>query len=417
MFRSQGFEMNRRDLLKLTSVGVLGAGVSGWFDTLAARAAEAAKAGMKHKSCILLFMNGGPAQSHTFDLKDGSEYKAIDTAVPGIKISEHLPKVAEQMKNLAILRSMSTGEASHPRARYLMHTGWRQGQGGVTYPSIGSIVASELGQPDFELPNYVAVGGNAPGSGYLGPKHAPLIVSDPARGVENLKPFVELKELDERASLLDELDTNFYGKYQATPIEAHQKGYQKAVQLMHSERARAFDIDKESSATRSAYGESTFGRGCLLARRLVEAGVPFVEVSLGGWDTHGGAATPVRRLSSTIDAPWAALVKDLKERGLLDNTLVIWMGEFGRSPGRGTNHYARAWSTVLAGAGIKAGQVIGATDRSGGTVSDKPINVKDFMATLCKALGIDYNKQLTGRGGRPFRLVDKGANPVSQLFA
>src|SRR5262249_15480787 len=246
--------------------------------------------------------------------KDGSEYKAIDTSVAGIQISEYLQKVAQQMEHCAILRSMSTGEASHPRARYLMHTGYRQGAGGTTYPSLGSLVAEELGPPDAELPNFVAIGGSL-GAGYLGPKHAPLVVNDPARGVENLKPFAQMDELEERASLLDELDKDFLGQYQAPSIEAHQKGYQRAVQLMQSEKAKTFEIDREPSKSRDSYGKSKFGEGCLLARRLVEAGVPFVEVSLGGWDTHGGAAQPVKRLSEQVDPAMAALISDLKERG------------------------------------------------------------------------------------------------------
>ncbi|OAI45063.1 hypothetical protein AYO44_13145 [Planctomycetaceae bacterium SCGC AG-212-F19] len=408
--------LSRRELLQLSAAGVLGTSVSGWFDTLAGHAAEAAKQdGAKHKSCILLWMNGGPAQSHTFDLKDGSEYKAIDTSVSGIKISEYLPNLAKQMEHCSILRSMSTGEGSHGRARYLMHTGYRQGFGGATYPSMGSIVAEELGDPDFELPNFVSVGGTL-GAGYLGPRYSPLIVGDPSRGVENLRPATDLAELDERAKLLDEINSGFLEKYQQTPIEASQKGYQRAVALMHSSKSKAFNIDEEPSEVRTKYGSGTFGRGCLLARRLVEVGVPFVEVSLGGWDTHGGAATPVKRLSEQIDAPWAALLADLKDRGLLANTLVIWMGEFGRSPGKGTNHYPRAWSTVFAGAGIKAGQVIGATDKGGGSVAERPINTKDFMATVCKALGIDYNKQIVARNSRPFRIVDKDAKPVELLF-
>jgi hypothetical protein len=313
---------------------------------------------------------------------------------------------------------MSTGEASHPRARYLMHTGWRRGQGGLIYPSIGSIVSSEIGQRDFELPNYVAVPGHdALGSGYFGPKHAPLVINDPRLGLENLKPFTALPELDERATLLDELDRTFLGKYGADPIVAHQKGYQKAVQLMHSAKSKAFDLANEPAEVRTAYGNSAFGRGCLLARRLVEIGVPFVEVQLGGWDTHKGAADPVKRLSAELDPAMATLMKELKERGLLDSTLVIWMGEFGRSPGKGDNHYARAWSTALAGAGIKPGQVIGSTDQSGSEVAEQPINAKCFMATVCLALGIDYNKEITGRNGRPLRLVDEGASPIKELFA
>jgi uncharacterized protein (DUF1501 family) len=409
--------MTRRDLLRLSAAGVLGASVSGWFSVLASRAAEGAKQGAKHKSCILLWMNGGPAQSHTFDLKNGSEYKKINTSVPGIEISEHLPKVAEQMDSLAILRNMSTGDGNHQTARYLMHTGYRRGFGGTTYPSLGSLVSAELGELDAELPNFVCIGANGLAPGYLGPRHAPLNVGDPNRGVENLKPFAELAELDDRASLLDELDRNFLGQYQANPIEAHQKGYQKAVQLMHSAKAKAFDLSQEADSLRSAYGRTTFGQGCLLARRLVETGVPFVEVTLNGWDTHQGAAQPVQRLSQQLDPGFGTLVKDLKERGLLETTLVIWMGEFGRSPGRGQNHYARAWSTVLGGAGIKTGQVVGKTDARGGSVEGKPVGVKDFMATVCKALGIDYTKQLISKGGRPHRIVDKGAEPVKELFA
>jgi uncharacterized protein (DUF1501 family) len=417
MFRSDKPEMTRRDMLRLSAAGVLGASVSGWFGVLAGRAAEAAKQGVKHKSCILLWMNGGPAQSHTFDLKDGSEYKAIDTSVSGIQVSEYLPKVAEQMKHLAILRSMSTGDANHATARYLMHTGYRQGLGGTTYPSLGSVVSAELGPSDSELPNFVAIGGSGLSPGYLGPKHAALNVLDPNRGVENLKPAVELAELDERVSLVDALDKNFLGQYQASSIEAHQKGYQRAMQLMHSAKARAFDISKEPDSIRSAYGRSRFGEGCLLARRLVEGGVPFVEVTLNGWDTHRGAKDPVKRLSAQLDPAMGALVKDLKDHGLLDTTLVIWMGEFGRSPGRGTNHFARAWSSVLGGAGLKTGQVIGKTDARGGTVTERAISVVDFMATVCQAVGIDPDKQVLAKGGRPHRIVDKGAKPVKELFS
>jgi len=408
--------LSRRELLQLTAAGVTTLPVCGWFSTLAAGAAEAAQTtGQKHKSCILLYMNGGPAQSHTFDLKSSSEYKAIDSEVPGIQISEYLPKVAQQMKSCAILRGMSTGEASHPRGRYLMHTGWRQGQGGVTYPSLGALVSHELGSVESELPNFVSVGGTL-GAGYLGPKHAPLIVNDPTRGVENLKPYAELAEIDDRASLLQELDKKFLGETKSLAAEAHQKGYQRAVSLMHSAKARAFEIDKEPAKVKEAYGTGRFAQGCLLARRLVETGVPFVEVSLGGWDTHGGAATPVKNLSAQLDPGFGALLADLKDRGLLDTTLVIWMGEFGRSPGKGTNHYARAWSTVLAGAGIKSGQVIGSTDTSGGTVKDRPISVADFFATVLTALDINHEKKLEARNSRPMNMVDKNPKVIEQLF-
>ncbi len=409
--------VSRRDLLKLAAAGVLTGSASGWFGLLADRAARAASQGApKTKSCILLWMAGGPSQAHTFDLKPDGDYKPISTAVPGIQISEHLPKVAEQMRHLALLRSMKTGDGNHRTATYLMHTGFRQGSGGgQAHPSLGAIVAADLGRPDFELPNYVAVG-NALGPGYLGPKYAPLIVNDFERGLPDLKPFTGQGDVDERASLVEELDRAFLTDYQANSTKAHQASLQKALQLMHSDKTQAFELGREKDTVRDAYGRNRFGQGCLLARRLVEAGVPFVEVVLPGWDTHQGAPQRVRNLSAQLDPAFATLITELKDRGLLDTTLVIWMGEFGRAPKTGSQHYARAWTSVLAGAGLKTGQVIGSTDAKGADVKDRPISTADFMATVCKALGIDASKQYMARGGRPMAKVDKGAKPVEQLF-
>lgn len=403
--------LTRREALKLSAAGVLAGSVSGWFGNLAGRAAEA---DVKHKSCILLWMNGGPSHSHSFDIKEVSTYKAIDTCLPGVQVSEYLPKMAQQLQQCAILRGMSTGEASHGRARYLMHTGYRQGAGGTTYPSLGAVVSAELGDSDFELPNFVAVGGNTLGAGYLGPRYAPLVITDPGRGVENLK-IADQADLDERAALLQAFDKELETQLKAAPLEAHQKGYERAVSLMHSTRAKAFEIDSEPESVKTAYGNSSFGKGCLLARRLVEAGVPFVEVVRGGWDTHGQGHANQKNGVSNIDAPFAALLADLKDRGLLDSTLVIWMGEFGRTSDNGSNHYAKAWTTVLCGAGLKTGQVIGKTDAKGMTVDDRPISVVDFMTTICQALGIDAKKQYTSRG-RPFRIVDKGGEAIKELF-
>jgi hypothetical protein len=406
---------SRRDLLRLAAAGVAAASTSGWFGLLADRAARAASQGAKHKSCILLWMAGGQAQSHTWDLKPGGDYKPIATSVPGIQISEHLPKVAKQMQHLTLLRSMKTGDGNHRTATYLMHTGFRQGSGGgLVHPSLGAMVAAELGRPDFELPNYVAVG-NAMGPGYLGPKYSPLVVNDFERGLPDLRPFGGLG-VDERATLVEELDKAFLSDYGAASTRAHQASMQKALQLMHSDKTSAFELGKELSSTRDAYGKGRFGQGCLLARRLVEVGVPFVEVTLGGWDTHQGASQRVRALSEQLDPGLATLVSDLKDRGLLDTTLVICMGEFGRSPKNGSQHYARAWTSVLAGGGIKTGQVIGSTDGSGADVKDRPISSGDFMATVCKALGIDYTKEYMARGNRPMRKVDKSARPVTQVF-
>lgn len=408
-------QISRRDWLRLSSAGVLGASVSGWFGLLADRAAAAAGQGTKHKSCILLWMGGGPAQSHTFDLKAGSEYKAIKSAVPGIEISEHLPKTAAVMKDLCVIRSMRTGDGNHQTATYLMHTGFRKGQGGVVYPSLGAMVAADLGKPDFDLPNYVAVG-NALGSGYLGPKYAPLVVRDLGRSLPDLNPAAGVNDIKERATLVEELDEAFMRDYGAGSTKAHLTGFQRALRLMNSSRTKAFELANEPAKYREAYGTSRFGQGCLLARRLVETGVPFVEVTLGGWDTHNNTPQRIRQLSDQLDKPMATLVSDLKERGLLDTTLVIWMGEFGRSPGHGKNHYARAWSSVMAGAGVKGGRVVGKTDAKGNDVSDRPVSAADFMATVCQALGIDHTKNYIARGGRPMPKVAKEAKVVTQVF-
>lgn len=413
-----GETISRRDWFKLAAAGALGTSVSGWFDVLASRAATAASEGTKHKSCILLWMAGGPAQSHTFDVKDGNSYKQIQTSVSGIRISEHLPKVAKQMDSMVLLRSMSTSDGNHATGTYLMHTGFRKGSGGgMIHPSLGAMVAHDLGQPDFELPNFVAVG-NALGSGYLGPKYAPLVIGDIERGLPDLRAFGgNLSDTDKQLSLVDELDKAFLEDYQAPAINAHKTTYQRAQTLMHSNKTKAFELSNESSSVRDAYGKGKFGQGCLLARRLVEAGVPFVEVSLGGWDTHQNADGRVKTLSEQVDPAMSTLIAELKQRGLLDSTLVIWMGEFGRGPGSGSPHYARAWTSVLAGGGLKTGKVVGSTGAKGANAEDRPISAPDFMATVCKALGIDYTKSYTARGGRPMDKVNKNAKPVNEVFA
>jgi len=417
-------ELSRRDALKLTAAGISSLSLSGWFNVLAQGAAVQ---NQKARSCILLWMDGGPSHKDTFDLKPGTKdagtFKPIKTSVPGIEISEHFPQFAQLMQHAAILRGMSTAEGAHGRAKYNLHTGYREGQGGVNYPSIGSIVAKEIGREDFPLPNFVSIGNRVYGAGFLGTRYHPLVVTDARRGVENLKPYVESAVFDTRVDLLEQMEKAFFRDYQAGAATAHQTTYQRAVTLMKSEQARAFDLSREPASVRKAYGETRFGEGCLLARRLVEAGVNFVEVSLGGWDTHQDNFDRVKNLSAQVDPAMSSLVRDLKDRGLLDTTLVIWMGEFGRTPRinnrgakPGRDHYPRAWSTVMIGGGIKGGQVIGKTDKEGATVVERPINALDFLATVCTILGINYNKQYTTANNRPVRIVDKGAKPLTELL-
>lgn len=424
MFRSQS-SLSRRDWLRLSAAGALSVPASCWFDKLAAGAAEQSAASKpKHKNCILLFMHGGPSHIDTFDPKpenESSEFKPIATSASGIQVCEHLPKMAQVMQHCALLRGMSTSEGSHGRARYYMHTGYRLGVGGVVHPSLGAIASARLGRTDDPLPNFVSVGGEAFGAGYAGPLHAPLIVADAAKGVENLQPADNLASFDRRVSLLEEIEGGFLSRLPESAGDAHLKTYQRAAALMHSPKAKAFDLSQEKDETRDRYGRNKFGEGCLLARRLVENGVSFVEVILPGWDTHMDNTSRVQKLSETFDPAMASLIADLKSSGLLDDTLVIWMGDFGRTPhvGKrgGRDHYPKAWTSVLAGAGLKTGQTVGRTDKQGATVEERPISAIDFMATVCKALGIDYTENFTARGNRPVRTVDKGEKLITELFA
>lgn len=416
--------MHRRDFLKLAAAGVTATSVAGWLGVLAARAAETR---IKHKSCILLWMDGGPSHKDTFDLKPGTDnagdFQPIKTSAPGVEISEHFPKLAQLMHHGVIVRSMSTGEGAHGRAKYYMHTGYKEGQGGLVYPSMGAITASEIGDPNFPVPNFVSIGARSYGSGFLGAAHQPLIVTDAARGVENLKAAVDDKQFENRVTLLEEMEQAFFKDYNATAGGAHKTTYQRAVTLIQSKEARAFDIAAEPASAREKYGATKFGEGVLLARRLVETGVAFVEVTLGGWDTHQDNFARVKTLSGTVDPAISALITDLKERGLLDSTLIVWAGDFGRTPKinargdkPGRDHYPKAWSTLLLGGGIKGGQVIGKTDKEGANVEERPVNAVDFMATVCKALGIDYTKLNQTPIGRPVRIADKSAKPIEELF-
>lgn len=423
--------MLRRTFLRTCGLSLGTTSLSGWLPTLAARASAE---GTQSKSCILLWMSGGPSHLDTFDLKPEArsevrgEFRPIATSVTGIQISEHFPRFAQLMQHAAILRGMSTPEVDHQLASYHLHTGYQIRAGGLSFPALGSIVSKELARGEFALPNYVVIGpGPQDGTraGFLGPRHQPLYVPEPIRGVENLAANVETPRFQRQFQLLTELERSFYQAYRAPASQAHSTVLEGSVRMMRAGDSRAFDLSREPEVMRGRYGRTSFGQGCLMARRLIEVGVPFVEVNMGlgndGWDTHTNNFPRTRSLSAQADPALSALVEDLRDRGLLDRTLVVCMGEFGRSPqitGGGRNHHARAWSTVLVGGGIRGGQVVGRTDRDAATVTDRPISVVDFMATLCRILNIDYTKNNDSPDGRPVRIVDnRNVNPIRELFS
>jgi hypothetical protein len=435
--------LSRRAWLKLSAAGVLGCSTSGWLGALAD---DAAKNPQRKRSCILLWMSGGPSQLDTFDLKpghpNGGPFKPIATSVPGIQISEHFAKMAKLADQLAIVRSMTSKEGDHGRATYFLRTGYVP-QGPVQYPSLGALVSKELGDDHAELPNFVSIApfrflnADAFGAGFLGPSRAPLIMGESGpvpfpRGQNNAEQALQVQDLappaqvgkprsDARIEMLRQVQREFLAQHPDVPVWCHQNAYERAVRLMRSAAAKAFDLEEEKADVRDVYGRNLFGQGCLLARRLVEHRVPFVEVTLNGWDTHSNNANTVRSLSETVDAAWGSLMTDLKDRGLLETTLIVWMGEFGRTPkfGRldGRDHWPTSFSAVLAGGGIKGGQVIGNTGPDGAAIKDRPVTVPEFLATICAALGINYHKQNVSNVGRPIRIVAPGTHAVQEVLS
>jgi Protein of unknown function (DUF1501) len=418
--------ISRRDWLRLTTAGVLGASSSGWLPALAA---DAAAHPQRRRSCILLWMNGGPATIDLWDLKpghaNGGPYTEISTKTPGLKISEHLPKLGEWTDRLAVIRSMSTKEGEHQRAAQIMRTGFTP-QAGIQFPNIGALAAKELGRSDADLPQYVCIGGRAfgellgTGAGFLGPNFAPLDVGSDGRVPNLTRPAgIGAGDFESRLALLEELDKRFASTRPGAAAEGHRVAYERATRLMRLAAASTFNLDAERADLRDRYGRNPFGQGCLLARRLVERGVPFVEVNLDGWDTHAQNFEAVKRLSESLDAGWSALMHDLKERNLLDSTTIIWMGEFGRTPkineNQGRDHFPNAWSTVLAGGGIKGGSTVGKTSADGMKVEERPVEVADLLSTLCLALGIDPAKTNPSNVGRPIRIVDQAAKPITEI--
>ena len=387
------------------------------------QAAELRKQG---KSMILLWMGGGPSQFETFDPKpnhaNGGETKAISTSVSGIQIAQGWEKTAAVIDDLAIIRSMTNKEGSHPRATYQMHTGYIP-SGSVKHPSLAASIAKEISDPQFELPAVVSVG-QTQGAGFLGVQYEPFMVQDPSRMPQNVATGVPTNRYSRRLGLLDRLEDEFADRGGEIVVKNHRDLYGKTSKMVLSSELKAFDISDEPTSMKEMYGDSNFGRGCMLARRLVEAGTTFVEISSrgqgGNWDTHDNLYERVGNLSASIDPATAGLVTDLKDRGLLENTLVVWMGEFGRTPRinprGGRDHYPRVFNAAMAGCGIKGGQVIGSSTADGTAVADDPVTANDLFCTICKSLDVDPRKENMSPLGRPMKIVDGGA-PVEKLFA
>lgn len=395
--------------------------------------ANAAQVQKNQKSCILMWMGGGPPTIDIWDLKPGSknggEFQPIDTAAQGVQISEHMPMTAKVMDNLSIIRSMSTREADHGRGRYYMHTGYVPNPT-VVHPTFGSVVSHELTpkRKALEIPSFISVGGGGGDAGFLGMTHAPFVVDSNGQ-IRNAPSENAKKRLPNRLAMLEAIENGFIESDRGELPKDHRDVYVNAKNLMTSRQMAAFDVDKaapdmgltaENQKTKDTYGTNGFGQGLLLARRLVQVGVPFIEVNMGGWDLHNDVFNTLKdqRLPQ-LDRGIAALTSDLRQRGMLDDTVIVWMGEFGRTPrinqNVGRDHWAASWSTVVGGGGLNNGQAIGATDKDGLGIVGKSYLPGDVWATVAHAMGIPLSTVHTSKRGRPMKIAN-GGTPIAELI-
>ncbi len=441
---------NRRQMLQATSLGLLGASASGWFPAFADELTTQGKKPKRH--CVLLWMTGGATQTDTFDMKpghaNGGEFKEVATKSAGLRFSEHLPQLGKMSDKLAVVRSVSTKEGDHGRGTYLMRTG-HQPMGAVQYPTVGASLSKHLGGRSTGIPHFVSISPYrvfnqaAYGPGFLGPQYAPLTVGasdsyqpNPQQTAEDyaelkvddlaLAAGVTSKQFEKRVELWKSLQDDFLKTHKTRSPQAHNTVYQQAIRLMNSDVARAFDLEQEKDSVREAYGKGRFGQGCLMARRLIERGVSFVEVSLGtfgggsvGWDTHQNNFSTVKSLSAELDAGWATLMRELDERGLLEHTTIVWMGEFGRTPkvngAGGRDHFPAAWTTVLAGGGIQGGQAYGKTSEDGQTVVEGKTDAAGILATLASAVGLSPDDENISAMGRPIKIAE--GQPIKEILS
>jgi hypothetical protein len=412
--------LSRRALLELT----LMAGSMGLAAPGRARA-DASVRTPKGKACIWLWLNGGPSHLDTFDPKpgttNGGPFKAISTRAHGVQLCEHLPRLAECADKFSVVRSMTTREGNHDRARYLVHSGYAPNPT-VLHPSFGAWVGHEIGHRKLDLPAFVSINGPSMGAGFLGIQYGPFVVRNADKTPENvdLPRQVDQARFARRQRLLGSMEEAFLDESGDTKVSGRRSVYDSAVRMMSTPQLAAFDVSSESAKLRDAYGDNDFGKSCLLARRLVEQGVPFVEATLDGWDTHKDNFERTKKLMGILDAGASSLLLDLAERRLLESTVVIIAGEFGRTPkineNDGRDHYPQAWSLLLGGGGIRGGQAVGRTDADGSTVVERPVTVPDLMATLASVMGLDPDKSVLTPAGRPISLTDRG-QPIRELIA
>ncbi|MEM1061794.1 MAG: DUF1501 domain-containing protein [Planctomycetota bacterium] len=383
--------------------------------------ASAGSAG-KATSVIWLNLSGGLSHIDSLDPKRGRSKGPADpisTAVPGTQFTSYFPKLATVADRVSVIRTMYAEIGVHKPASYLMRTGY-EGRGTIRHPHIGAWGSHYLGRSSETLPSSVCVNRRSDqANGFFPTSYAPLAIGSPNAGVQNTDPLGSAQKLKKRVGLLDELDAGFRSKIGDQKVAAYNGYYDDALALMKARDLDAFDLSKEKDSVREAYGKNAFGQGCLLARRLAETGVRFIEVDHKGWDHHKALPDEMAELSPVFDIAFATLIEDLEQRGMLDTTLVVVATEFGRKPefdGDGRSHHPTCFSTIMAGGGVKTGYVHGRSDKDGRNVEEGMVTVGAFHATAGHALGMNIEEPAISASGRPFT-VGNGEKPVLELFA
>jgi hypothetical protein len=435
MFFNKADEVSRRQFMLQTARNCLGVSLAPMLGATIATEGFAAPAPPLRrnaaKSVIFLNMSGGMSHLDTFDVKPKAKenvrgpIRGLRTNADDIMISEYLPRTAQVMDKVCLINSMSTTQGAHEQGQYLLHRSYAP-RGTIVHPAIGSWVLRLGGRRNETIPGYVSIGGSAEtaSGGFMGAKYSGVPLGDPGEGLKDSHRAGSVSEEDfnKRLSIADKMNEKFHGTYGQKQVKSYMGLYEEAVNLMTSEDLKAFDLNLEDSSTRALYGSDNFGQGCLLARRLVEHHVRFVEVTLGGWDTHYDNFNSVQSRAEVLDNGFAALITDLERRGLLDDTLVCIGTEFGRTPELvpehqdGRDHYPRAFSAVMAGGGVKGGTTYGKTDSTGKSVAENKVTPPMFNATIAYALGLSTERVVKSPSGRPFWVSNK-EKPVTDIFA
>ncbi len=424
-------ELSRRQFAARTASSLLGVGLLPSIFSPKVQAAFEHSSKLKQvataKNVIYLYMSGGQSHLDTWDPKEGTETggptKAIKTSADGVRIADNLPLTALQMHHACVINSLTSTQGAHEQGNYMMHTSYDM-RGTIRHPAMGAWLNVFQGGGNGTLPNFVFIGNDSrhPGSGFFPAQYNPLYVSNPENGLKNVKlqPGLTEERFHKRMNLADDLDKDFRSTFTHRNVRAYSDMYDNAMAMMKSEDLKAFDLTDEPEELRKSYGKEAFGQGCLLARRLVERGVRFVEVSLNGWDTHAANFVRVPELCDTLDKALSSLIQDLNARGLLKETLIVLTSEFGRTPDINTNvgrdHYPKAFSAMLAGGGIQGGMTYGKTDKEGREVIENKVQIPDLNASIAYALGLPLDQVIYSPTKRPFTIADRG-QPITSIFA